>query len=138
MKKIACALVTILAIAAGPRVLPVEAGAASSPLAARMTFANGASRTIALNGVGCSEAMCSRVAVMSRAEDDASATKTWLDTIAEIRDITSRDALFVLKNGTTRRLSVVHENRFLYYADQRGSGKIDLARITSIEFLTRR
>ena len=42
----------------------------------------------------------------------------------------------MLKNGTTRRLSVVHDNQFLYFADQHGGeGKIDLAGIKSIEFL---
>jgi hypothetical protein len=101
-----------------------------------MTRANGASQTITLEGVGCSEALCSRVAVRGTAEDDLQVTKTWLDTIAAIRDITSKDALFVLKNGTARRLSVVHDNRFLYFADQHGEEKkIDLAGIKSIEFL---
>jgi len=63
-------------------------------------------------------------------------TNTWLDTIAAIKDITSDGALFVLKNGTSRRLSVVHDNRFIYFADQQGAEKkIDLAGIQSIEFL---
>ena len=91
---------------------------------------------ITLEGVGCSEAICSRVAVRTKADDDLRVTKTWLDTIAAIRDITSKDALFVLKNGTTRRLSVVRDNQYLYYAGQHGGeGKIDLAGIKSIEFL---
>ena len=90
---------------------------------------------ITLQGVGCSEAMCSRVAILSRAEGDSRMTKTWLDTVAAIKDITAGRALFVLKDGTSRRLSVVHDNRFLYFADQRGEGKIDLAGITAIEFL---
>jgi hypothetical protein len=101
-----------------------------------MTRANGTSETITLEGVGCSEAICSRVAVRTKVDDDPRVTKTGLDTIAAIRDITSKDALFVLKSGTTRRLSVVHDNRFLYFSDQRGGErKIDLAGIKSIEFL---
>ena len=101
-----------------------------------MTRANGASETITLEGVGCSEAICSRVAVRTKADDDPRVARTWFDTIAAIRDITSKDAVFVLKDGTTRRLSVVHDNRFLYFADERGGErKIDLAGIKSIEFL---
>ena len=136
MKNIVCALVSVMAIAGGHRVLPAEARAGSAPLVARMTLANGSSRTVNLEGVGCSEAICSRVAVRSRREGDSRVTNTWLDTIAAIKDITSDGALFVLKNGTSRRLSVVHDNRFIYFADQQGAEKkIDLAGIQSIEFL---
>lgn len=136
MKKSICALVGLMALAGGPWARPEEARASSARLEARMTRANGTSETITLEGVGCSEAICSRVAVRTKLDDDPRVTKTWLDTIAAIRDITSKDALFVLKSGTTRRLSVVHDNRFLYFSDQRGGErKIDLAGIKSIEFL---
>lgn len=138
MKNIVCALVGVMAIAGGFRAAPAEAGADSVPLVARMTLANGSSRTIRLQGVGCSEAMCSRVAVLGRPQGDSRMTKTWLDTIAAIKDITSDDAVFMLKDGTSRRLSVVRDNQFLYYADQRGEGKIDLAGVKSIEFLAPR
>ena len=136
MKNIVCALVSVMAIAGGHRVLPAEARAGLAPLVARMTLANGSSRTVSLEGVGCSEEICSRVAVRSRREGDSRVTNTWLDTIAAIKDITSDGALFVLKNGTFRRLSVVHDNRFIYFADQQGAEKkIDLAGIQLIEFL---
>ena len=136
MKKSVYALVGVMALPGGPWSGPEEARASSARLEARMTRANGASETITLEGVGCSEAICSRVAVGTKAGDDPRVTKTWLDTIATIRDITSKNALFVLKNGTTQRLSVVHDNQFLYFADQHGGeGKIDLAGIKSIEFL---
>lgn len=136
MKKTACALVGLIGLAGSPWAGPGEARAGAARLEARMTRANGVSQAITLDGVGCSEALCSRVAVRARAVDDPRVTKTWLDTIAAIRDITSKDALFVLKNGTAQRRSVVHENQFLYFADQHGGeGKIDLAGIKSIEFL---
>jgi hypothetical protein len=136
MKNLVCALVGFFALAGSPWAGPEEARAGSAGLVAKMTRANGTSQTVTLEGVGCSEALCSRVAVRSKADDDPRVTKTWLDTIAAIRDITSRDALFVLKNGTSRRVSVVHDNRFLYFADLRGGErKIDLAGIKSIEFL---
>jgi hypothetical protein len=137
VKNIVCALVGVIAIAGGHRVTPAEARADSAPLVARMTLADGHSRTISLEGVGCSEALCSRVAVRSRPEGGSRVTKTWLDAIATIKDITSVGALFVLKDGTSRRLSVVHDNRFIYFADQQGTEKkIDLAGIQSIDFLT--
>jgi hypothetical protein len=136
MKKIVYALVGLIAIAGSPWVGPNEASAGSARLVARMTLVNGGLQTITLEGVGCSEALCSRVAIRSTADGDSRVTKMFLDRIAAIQDITSKDALFVMKNGTARRLSVVHDNRFLYFADQRGvEGKIDLAGIKSVEFL---
>ena len=136
MKNMVCAWVGILAIAGGHRAVPAEASADSVPLVARMTLANGSLRTVSFEGVGCSEALCSRVAVRSRSEDGSRVTTTRLDTIAAIKDIASGCALFVLKDGTSRRVSVVHDNRFVYFADQHGADKkIDLAGIESIEFL---
>jgi hypothetical protein len=136
MNRSVYALVGLIALAGGPWVGPEEARAGSARLEARITRANGVSQTVTLEGVGCSEALCSRVALRTKADDDPRVTKTWLDTIAAIRDITSKDALFVLKKGTAQRLSVVHDNQFLYFADQRGGeGKIDLAGVKSIEFL---
>jgi hypothetical protein len=129
--------VTVLIVVVGARwAVPVESKAGQSSIVARMTLANGSSRTVTLEGVGCSKAMCSRVAIQGKASGDSRVTRTWLDTIATIKDISSEDALFVLKNGTARRLSVVHDNRFLYFADQNGvGGKIDLAGVKSVEFL---
>lgn len=136
MKKSVYALVGVVTLGGGAWVGPQEARASSARLEARMTRTNGASQTITLEGVGCSAAICSRVAVRTTADDDPRVTKMWLDRIAAIRNITSKDALFVLKNGTALRLSVVHDNQFLYFADQHGGeGKIDLAGIKSIEFL---
>ena len=136
MNRIVCVFLGFIAIASSPRMSPGEARAGSARLVAKMMLLNGGSRTIAIEGVGCSEAICSRVAVRSRADDHSPVTRTWLDTIAAIQDITPKDALFVLKDGTARRLSVVHDNRFLYFADQRGAErKIDMADIKSIEFL---
>ena len=101
-----------------------------------MTLADGSSRTVSLEGVGCSEALCSRVAVRSRAEGDSRVTRTFLDTIVAIKDITRDSARFVFKDRTERRQSVVADNRILYLVNQNGDEtKIDLARITSIEFL---
>lgn len=136
MKTIVWALIGSIMVAGGLWAVPGEAKTGSSPLVARMTLANGTVRTVTLEGVGCSETMCSRVAVRSTGDGDSRATRTRLESIASIKDITSESALFVLKDRTARRLSVVHDNRFLYFADQNGAeGKIDLESIKSVEFL---
>jgi hypothetical protein len=136
MKKMILTLIGLIVAAGALSTVPGEAKAGRLPIVARMTLANGSSRTVTLEGVGCSQTMCSRVAVRSKADGDSRVTRTWLDTIAAIKDVTSEDALFVLRNGTTCRLSVIHDNRFLYFADQNGvGGKIDLAGVKSVEFL---
>ena len=112
-----------------------EAKTSTAPLVARVTFANGSAQTVRLEGVGCSEALCSRVAVRTRAEGESPVTRIWLDTIAAITDITAETALFVLKDGTARRLSVVHDNQFLYVESQTGADrKINLAGVRRVEF----
>ena len=119
----------------GLRAPSSEAKTGAGPLVARMTLTNGSTRTVTLEGVGCSEARCSRVAVRTRAEGDSRFTPTWLDTIAAIKDITSDTALFVLKDGRVRRLSVIHDNQFLYFESQNGAGeKINLSGVKLVEF----
>ena len=136
MKRMTYALVGLIAMIGSPWVGPGEASGGSARLVVRMTLTNGGSRTVTLEGVGCSETICSRVAVLSRPQGDSRMTKTSLDTIASIKEITADDALFVMKDGTAQRVSVVRDNRFLYVADENGAGgKIDLAGITSLEFL---
>jgi hypothetical protein len=139
MKKMIWTLMGLVLVGGGAGAVPTAAKAGASPLAARMTLANGTLRTVTLEGVGCSDTICSRVAVRSKADGDSRVTRTWLDTIATIKDITGEDALFVLKDGTARRLSVVQDNRYLYFANQNGTeGKINLAGVTSVEFLAGR
>ena len=105
-----------------------------SGLTARITMADGTSRMARLEGVGCSASICSRTVIKSKAENE-SLVKTWLDSIAAIRDTTATDALFVLKDGTARRLSLVTDFRVLYLASRLGgTEKLDLARIKSVEF----
>jgi hypothetical protein len=72
----------------------------SSNLRAKIVFLDaGPSRTIMLQGVGCSVGSCSRHAIGGRAASD-SLVNTSLDTIAAIKETTEDDAVFVLKNGT--------------------------------------
>jgi len=136
MKKVMYVLVGFIAMAGSSWVRLGEASGDSARLVARLTLTSGGSRTVVLKGVGCSETICSRVAVLTRRTGDARTTKTSLDAIAAITAITTDDALFVMKDGTAQRLAVVRDNRFLYVADEKGAeGKIDLAGVASVEFL---
>ena len=68
MKKNICALVGLIALAGSAWAAPEEGRAASTRLEVRITRANGVSQTVTLEGVGCSEALCSRVAVRTKAQ----------------------------------------------------------------------
>lgn len=105
-----------------------------SKLTARITTTDGTSRTVVLEGIGCSASICSRTVIKSKAPND-SRVNTWLDSLAAIKDTTATDALFVLKDGTARRLSLVNDFRVLYLAGHLGATeKLDLARVKSVEF----
>jgi hypothetical protein len=122
---------------------PVDAGFGhSSNLRAEITMPDGSSRSVVIQGVGCIVSMCSRVAARSTESSAQLAAfgrhkemSTWLDSLAAIKDITKSDALFVFKDGSTRRLSIAKGNRFFYFANAHfGSGKIDVMKVQSIEF----
>ena len=88
-----------------------------------------------IDGVGCAASICSRTVIKSKTDREP-LVKTWLDSIAAIRDTTASDALFVLKDGTARRLSFVTDFRVLYLANRLGgTEKLDLAKLKSVEFL---
>jgi hypothetical protein len=107
----------------------------SSGLTAKITWRDGATRNVTLEGVGCSASICSRVAIQAKAERD-SLVRTPFESIAAIKDTTEHDALFVLKDGTERRLSLLTDFRVLYLTNEsRASEKLDLAKVKSIEFL---
>jgi hypothetical protein len=108
----------------------------ASSLTAKLTLLDGKSRTVALEGVGCTSSICSRVSVDSRKPGDPVVTKTWLDSILAIKDVTKDDALFVFRDGTQRRLSVIPLNRVLYIKSQSSRDeKINLATVRSLEFI---
>ena len=119
-----------------PRPLTSEERQHASSQRARLTLLNGESRTVLLDGVGCPTSMCSRVSVDTKAVGDSVVTKTWLDSVAAIKDVSRADALFVFRDGSERRLSVIPLNRVLYIkGGLAGDEKIDLASIRSIEFI---
>ena len=113
-------------------------GSPGKPLiVAHVTSENGADRLMTLEGVGCRQSLCSRVAVRGRAGGDAHVSTTWLDTIAAIHDIGVDRVTVTLKDGTLRRLAIVPDNRVLYFIDQFGrQQKIELTGLKSIEFQT--
>lgn len=107
-----------------------------SSLRVRLALLNGASQIVMLEGVGCSSSMCSRVSIDSKGRGEVSITKTWLDSIADIRNITKNDAVFRFKDGAERRLSIVPLNRVLYIQGPSGAAeKLDLAKVKAVEFL---
>jgi len=106
-----------------------------SGLTARITLADGTSRTARLEGVGCSASICSRTMIQGRGENE-SPVSTRLDSLSAIMDTTANDALFVLKDGTRRRLSFLMDFRVICVGNRfTGTEKLDLAKIRSVEFL---
>ena len=108
--------------------------AASDPLKiAKLTMSDGTNRTVRLDGVGCSVSICSRVLIKAKTANGSLVTIP-LDTLFAIRDTTENSALFVLKNGSERRLSLLQDFRVLYIPNRTtGTERIDLAKIKSLE-----
>ena len=101
----------------------------------RVNVRDGSAQIVTLEGVGCDDTICSRVAVNARSLGNVIANRTRFADIAAIRDISEAAATFVLRDGTTHRLSVVPDNRVLYVFDaNHRAQKISLQRLTSVEF----
>ena len=106
-----------------------------SGLMAKITMRDGYTRTVKLEGVGCAQSMCSRTAIKAKTHAD-SLVRTWLDTLSAIKNTTPTDALFVLKDGTSRRMSLVNGFRVLYLGTRLGGAdRLDLAMVKAVEFL---
>ena len=107
-----------------------------SGLTARVILADGTKRTVTLNGVGCSETICSRVFVQGRSRDGSTA-RIWIDRLAALRDIGANTALFIMKDGSQQRLSLITDFRVLYLNEgNTKSQKLDLSAIQSLEMLS--
>jgi hypothetical protein len=104
-------------------------------LMAKITMRDGTTRTVKLEGVGCLQSICSRTAIKAKEKTD-SLVRTWFDSLVAIKDTTASDALFVLKDGTSRRMSLVNDFRVLYVATWLGgTDRFDLSRVKAVEFL---
>ncbi len=105
---------------------------------ARIAFPNGAIRTAEIQGVGCSATICSRVFINAK-ESSPLPVKIWLDSIAAIKDVREDAALFVMKDGTERRVTLIPDFRVLYI-ERPGhpAEKLDLGRIRSLEIVSKK
>ena len=111
------------------------ASAHLSGLTAKITTRDGATRTVKLEGVGCPLGICSRTAIKAKTGTDT-LVRSWFDCLAAITDTTSNDALFISKDGTRQRMSLVHDFRVLYLANRLGgTEKLDLAKVKTVEFV---
>jgi hypothetical protein len=136
--KLRMSLLAVILLAGQRMALPHESGenGHASGLMARVTLPDGTRQTVKLQGVGCPISICSRVAMKGKSKDDL-LVSAWLDSMVAIKDITESDALFVKKDGTEQRLSLVKDFRVLYLANRLGGAeKLDLTKVKSIEFLT--
>ena len=116
--------------------LNIEEKGHRSSLTAKLTLLNGNSRMVTVEGVGCTAGMCSRVSLNSGKLGDPVVSRTWLDGISAIKDANKDDALFVFRDGSERRLSVVPLNRVLYVKNASGGDeKISLAMVRALEFI---
>jgi hypothetical protein len=107
----------------------------SAGLTATITLLNGTTRTIKLDGVGCSVSICSRVFITGKDQRNSD-TRIWLDTLSAIKEITGNRALFVLSDGTAQQLSLLPDFRVIYVANQNGgTERIDLSKIKSLDVL---
>ena len=134
--RISCVAAVLLmpAFKSGGASLPSQVEGHRSGLMARVVSADGTSQTVRLEGLGCTESMCSRVFMRSTTEG-GTPLRTWIDSVASIRNTTVNDALFVMKDGTERRLAFVPDFRVLYVSSRSGRAeKLDLAKIQSLEF----
>jgi hypothetical protein len=106
-----------------------------SGLTARVISADGTSRTVRLQGVGCSLSICSRVFI--RSTDEAGAPQqTWLDSIRSIRRTDGNNALLELRDGIERRVALLPDFRVLYVSGpDAGAAKVDLGEIQSLKFI---
>ena len=135
--RIGCVTMVLLipTFRSGAASLPSQVEGHRSGLTARVTAADGTSRTIKLEGVGCTESICSRVFIRSKSASGAP-LQTWLDSVASIKDTSENNALFVMRDGTERRLSFVPDFRVLYVSNPNGRAeKLDLTKIRSLELL---
>lgn len=102
---------------------------------ARITMANGTTRTAYLQGVGCSAAICSRVFIQGKVDNHSTATFRF-DTIFAIEEVTENAAVFVMNDGTKRHVAFIPDFRILYFANPHGGvEKLDLRTIKSLEIL---
>jgi len=103
----------------------------------RVVSRHGAARVETLDGVGCPEAICSRVFARALVEDEEGTTvqNIRFDTVAAIEMLGAGEARVRFIDGIVERVLVATDNRVLYVVDQGRHKKVDLSDVASIEFL---
>lgn len=102
---------------------------------ARIILPNGEAKTVELQGLGCSASICSKVFIRTK-QDNHTTAQIWLDSIAAIKDVHQDAAVFVMKDGTQRRLGFVRDFRVLYVVTPNGQNeRLDLGTIKSLDML---
>ena len=143
LKSLALAVITIAAapwleshVASTARAIqaaPVSSQAAS-PWRVRLTFRTGPSREATLDGVGCSQALCSRAAIRVRAErPDPGESSVRFHDIRAIRLRSAGHAMVETIDGASRDIVIPVENRVLYLVE--AAERLDTRELTAIEFL---
>jgi hypothetical protein len=103
-----------------------------------LTPHDGPSRFATLEGVGCSEAICSRVAVRTRAASGEEGRETLVrfDAIAQIRSNGAGHATVDFVDGSSRHVVIPTENRVFYVLNDSGRPeKLDMGTFAAVEFL---
>ena len=105
-----------------------------SSLRASLTMADGSTRNVTLQGVGCAASVCSRVKAR-----DINLDTIWLDGLTAVRGISRNTvgpvlATFAFKDGSQRRASILAVNRVVYVTNRLGrTEKVDLGSLSGIE-----
>ncbi len=106
-----------------------------SALPVTLTLRDGTEWTASLQGVGCTESICSRVRALTGHWDSI-----WLDGLTHVRDISRNRsgqvrAVFAFRDGTERAASITETNRVLYLKDEHGRDRtVDLASLAQVDF----
>jgi hypothetical protein len=132
---IAVALLSPIALTrGGATLLPEAEQGHESGLFAVVTMTDGTIQTVKVEGVGCTVSMCSRTRIEVKNERN-SLERVWLDSISVIRETSGSSALFLMKDGTQRRLSLLTGFRVLYLGSGPGlPAKLDLGKVRSLQF----
>jgi hypothetical protein len=105
-----------------------------SSLHATVTMNDGTRHSMTLQGVGCAQAMCSRVRVR-----DTDTHTVWLDGLASISNISQNlggpvRGVFTFKDGSSREVSVSALNNVLYFGSLFWTHQLDLANVSRVDF----
>ena len=103
----------------------------------RLTPHSGPSRMATLEGVGCTQAICSRLAVRTRAAGGQQGeTLVNFNAIGAIRLRRPGQVTVDFVDGSSRQVVIPSENRVLYvFNDAHASETLDIAEFSAIEFL---